>query len=502
MYSAVVARLVNVRPHSNADRLCLATVCASQVILSKGIPEGTPGLFFADDGMLSQEMAHENNLFANPELNKDPGKKGFFGNPARVKAQNFRGEKSYGFWIELSSVAWTGVDISTLKVGDEFTHLNGKEICRKYINPATLRAASRERKAQKLASRIQKKYSALKEHFDTKQLRKDVGLIPPGSILYLSSKIHGTSSRTGNVWAEQVRVNPPILDYARYKTLDKALSHLPECIRRRSKFAAKRVLRWVELALGFIVGLINKVFPAAPRYELISGTRRVILDPNSGVDKGYYSGKTFRYDVHNKLLELGIKQGVSIYMELAGYDDQGGAIMPPHHADKIEDKSLRKEFKKLYGDIMEFSYGCDKNSPSKRHRELVYRITKQSPDGHEVELSWPQVKAFCKPLGLETVPDLAGPIIYDGDKDKLIKFCESFLDQPEGLDSRHIREGVCVRAEMPDGGMTIMKIKSWTFLYLEGVLKSNPNTVDIEEAENVPLEDTEEEKCSNLETLP
>lgn len=193
-YSAVVSRLVNVRPHPNADRLCLANACASQVVVSKDAKESAIGVFFGDDGVLSQEMARENNLFSISELNKDPGKKGFFGNPPRVKAQNFRGEKSYGFWVELESLAWTGVDISTLKEGDEFTHLNGHEICRKYINPATLRAASRERKAQKLASMIQKKYSALKEHFDTKQLRKDAGSIPKDSILYVTSKCHGCVS--------------------------------------------------------------------------------------------------------------------------------------------------------------------------------------------------------------------------------------------------------------------------------------------------------------------
>lgn len=485
MYTAIVAPLVNVRPHPNADRLNLATVCSSQVILSKGIPENTLGIFFSDDGMLSQEMAHHNNLFSNPELNKDPDKKGFFSNPARVKAQNFRGEKSYGFWIELESVAWTGVDLSTLKKGLQFTELNGHEICRKYINPATLRAASRERKAQKLATRIRRKYSALKEHFDTKQLRKDVGLIAPGSILYLTSKCHGTSARTGNIYAEQVRIDPPILDYAQYKRLNTALSVLPQCIRRHSKLAAKRVLRWIELLLGFIVGLVNRILPVPSTYELISGTRRVVLDPNLKAEAGYYSGKTFRIDVHQKLKELGIPQGITIYLEIVGYDESGSPLMPGHSADKIEDKAIRKELKKLYGDIMEFSYGCDKNSISKKHRELIYRITKVSPDEHEVELSWPQVKAFCKLLGLETVPDLVGPIIYDGDKDKLVELCESFLDQPEGIDPRHIREGVCVRAEMPNGITTIQKIKSFWFLLLEGIAKSNPDTVDIEEAESV-----------------
>lgn len=304
--------------------------------------------------------------------------------------------------------------------------------------------------------------------------------------------IHNTSARTGKVYAHQNRIDPPILDYAQYKRLDAILSVLPQRIRRGSKLAAKRVLRWIELLLGFIAGLMNRALPKAPKYELISGTRRVILDPGSELDKGFYSGKTFRLDVHRKLEELGIPQGVCIYYEIVGYSEDGGGLMPPHHADKIEDKSLRKDFKKLYGEVMDFSYGCDKNSPSKKHRELVYRITKQSPDGHEIEFSWPQVRAFCRPLGLETVPDLAGPIIYDGNKDNLITFCESFLDQPEGLDSRHIREGICVRAENPGGALSILKLKSYLFLLCEGIAKSNPDTVDIEEAESIPLEKTNE----------
>ncbi len=49
---------------------------------------------------------------------------------------------------------------------------------------------------------------------------------------------------------------------------------------------------------------------------------------------------------------------------------------------------------------------------------------------------------------------------------------------PSTVDPTHIREGVAVRFEPP---FNILKHKSWEFLFLEGVLKEQPDHVDLEE---------------------
>lgn len=192
-YTAVISRLKRVRNHPNADRLKLATASGEQVIVGIERTEDDIGIYFPSDGCLSHDMCHENNLFSDGSLNKDKERAAFFSKDGRVKAQNFRGEKSYGFWIELPSLSWTGVDLSTLKEGLEVTELNGKEVCRKWINPETLR-----RHGGGNRQKIQKRLSNLlmfKEHFDTPHLKRCIGDIPAGATLYISAKAHGCVDR-------------------------------------------------------------------------------------------------------------------------------------------------------------------------------------------------------------------------------------------------------------------------------------------------------------------
>lgn len=484
-YSAVVVPLTNVRRHPNADRLNLASALGYQVIVGLEHKDGDLGIFFVDDGVLSEDMIFHNNLSSVPVLNKDPDKKGFFGRDRRVKAQNFRGEKSYGFWTELNTVAWTDVDMSTLLPGFSFTHLNGKEICGKYINPATRRhLQSQQRNNQKSLLKLKKYLIPLKEHFDTPQLRRDIAAIPKGSILYLSEKAHGTSGRTGNLLIQRPRINYPNLQYENFRRLNSLLPH------RRLKLGFKWLLERINLVLYWVLRPINQLFPRRPEYEVISGTRRVVLSQDAEVEQGWYSGKTFRIDIHRDLMKKGIPQGYTLYYEILGFDETGASIMPSQPIDKIDDKKLQKEVKKIYGDIMTYAYGCYplNEDKSKRYRVAVYRVTYTSPDGTETELTWPQLASFCATRGLETVLNLNGPSIYDGDQKALLGLVETFLDKQSNMDPSHVIEGVCVRAEKPDGGMMIFKDKSFLFRLLEGIAKSNPETVDTEEAEDLKTE--------------
>jgi hypothetical protein len=455
-YKAIVCRLKNVREHPNADRLKLADAITLQVIVGLDTKENTIGILFESDGCLSHEMCYENNLYSKSELNKDKTKKSFFGNNRRIRAQNFRGEKSYGFWTELESVVWTGVDLNTLKEGDTFTTLNGKEVCKKYINPATLRHATQNKqKNRSSADKIKNRFSQLKEHFDTKQLRHELSKIPEKSILYITSKCHGTSGRTGNIYAE-VPLTPGQLVWNKY------------------------------------FGWIKKI-KRRKEYQVVTGTRRVVINPDSKVDNGYYSGKTFRINIHNKIKKSGLPCSATLFYEIVGYDESGKEIMASQLVDKIGDKKLRKEVRKLYGDKITYSYGCkaDDPTPSDRYRIYVYRATITNLDGEIYELSWPQVKELCQNLELEIVPELAGPIIYNSSKEgqeAFLNLVESFLDQPEGLDPTHIREGVCVRIEPPDKKTYILKEKGYLFKTLEGILKDDPNVIDTEEAEDLELE--------------
>ena len=52
---------------------------------------------------------------------------------------------------------------------------------------------------------------------------------------------------------------------------------------------------------------------------------------------------------------------------------------------------------------------------------------------------------------------------------------------PSTLDHTHIREGVVVRVENPDGTTHFLKAKSYEFKVLEGIIKNNDSYVDMEE---------------------
>jgi hypothetical protein len=124
MYSAIVCK-VNTRPHPNADRLLLGTAHGYQVVVGLDTQDGELGVFFAADGQLSEQMCEANDLigYTDPETGERKG--GFFAKNRRVRSQKFRGEKSDGYWTSLSSLSWTGANLSDLREGDQFTELNG-----------------------------------------------------------------------------------------------------------------------------------------------------------------------------------------------------------------------------------------------------------------------------------------------------------------------------------------------------------------------------------------
>lgn len=446
MYSAVIAKITNIRSHNNADRLNIGTVCGSQVIISKDVKEGTLGIFYSSDGQLSPIYCRENNLYSKKELNKDPSKGGLFGNNRRVRAQKLRGEISDGFWVELSTLAFTGGDISSLKEHDELVEFNKIPICNKYQTEATLNnqkskanQGKRSRKGHKPDS-----YPYFKEHWDTKQLGVNIHTIPENAILSISCKLHGTSARTS---------------YA---------------LRRKELYGFKKF--WNKT-----IGKLGPSF-ASEDWAYVSGTRRVVLNPKQLVDTGFYSGKKFRALIHQKIKSIGLHKGEEIFYEIVGYDDSGSPIMGRCGLSKEHAKNAglstkdRDDFISQYGENIIYSYGC---LPGE-WKIYVYRITQTSDDGHVIELSLNQVKNRCKELGLDYVPILKDSFIYDGDKDKLLNLCKELAEGPDLIDPRHPREGVVVRIEAP-GQDNHLKLKGFWFRVLEGLVKGEPTYVDEEE---------------------
>ena len=431
MYKAIVTKLTHIREHPNADRLKLAIVSGHQICIGLDHQEGELGVFFPTDGLLSDEFCLANDLYPryDEEGNRIGG--GFFDqNRPRVRAQNFRGAKSEGYWCGLESLSFTGYDISKLSEGDTFDELNGIKICEKYYTPATLRAM-KQGKARRANSYFAK-------HVDTEQFRYGLATIPVGSIIYITEKLHGTSFRMGRV-LEEVPVQQ-----GRFKT--------------------------------WLLALAQKAPQPTKEYRYLHGTRNVILADRNAV--GYYEDEAFRWQHFDKL-EGWLHPGECVYGEIVGWVNEDSPIMPDHDVGKMRD------IKAEYGNKISYKYGC----PAGTSQLYVYRITKVDEEGNVVDLPWPQVNARSIQLGLPGLPymehDISGPvyepIVYDGDAQKLQDLVASFLEGPSALDLSHIGEGVVLRIETPDGRTYFLKEKSYTFKVLEGIIKDKEDYVDLEE---------------------
>ncbi len=411
-YCAVVVELRNFATLDNCDNVKAALIFGYSVIVGKDIKAGDVGLFFPVECQLSQEFLGKNNLFRKAEYgNADPdAKTGYFESHGRIKAVKFRGHKSEGFWLPLSSVAYLGLPIHELKPGMEFDELDGHEICRKFVpKPVNVRGPGQP-KGSKATSELLID-GQFRFHHDTENLRRNAHALKLGQTITITDKWHGTSAVFANL-----KVN--------------------------------RKLKWWErllLRLGVRI--------ETSEYRTMWSSRTVV----KGIE-GYENEKRLQYagyygtDVWARTycdIKDVIPKGYSIYGEIVGYVSVGSFIQKGYH------------------------YSCLPGG----YQFRVYRVTKTNEDGRVLELSWPQVKAFCEKAGLEHVLEL-----YHGPVDKF-----QLLNPPrEGettgellvraLEELYVNDGMCPHNnnEVPAEGVVvrieggpIYKLKNFKFLEWE-----------------------------------
>jgi hypothetical protein len=389
---------------------------------------GELGVFFPTDGQLSDEFCTNNNLYpVFDEKGKRTG--GGFIDPKnrRVRAQTFRGVKSYGFWMPISCASYTGVDLSALTPGMAFCDLNEHQVCNKYVTAATSSSMSQTGKRVKRGAT-----PTFPKHVDTDQFKYYYETIPTGSKITITLKVHGTSQRSGYCFE-------PI----------------------KNKWWKKPIIGLCRL-FGVSVKMAD--------WQYLNGTRNVILEHTD--EAGFYGTNDFREKAFHRFSQL-LKKGEVVYYELVGWVDENTTIMS-----SVSTSALGKEFVKKYGETMVYKYGCVPGTCE----IYVYRIAQFNEDGEAIELSWEQVKQRCSELGLNHVPEI-DQLYYEPGSDpaKLRHIVESYTSGVDLIDPGHIREGVVVRIDHK-GKTQFLKNKSFDFLVLEGVIKENETTVDIEEA--------------------
>lgn len=447
-----IVKINELHPHSNADRLQIATIFGTSVIVGLDVKIDDIGVYFPTDIQLSKEYCENNNLVRKKDENGnnvggylDPDKR-------NIRAMKLRGEKSDGLFMPLESLAYTGV--TKFEVGEKIETLNGHEICCKYIPRSNTKIGkvSNGNRTRKHSEPIAPLFA---EHVDTEQLAYNLGAFKPNDQIEITLKMHGTSQRTG---------------------------YLPKFV-------------------GYKRTLLDKILrkQGTPVYDwgYVTGTRRVVL--NDFEDGGYYGNNEFRA-IHAKAFEGKLNKGETVYYEVVGFTTNGTPIMSSVSNSKISDKAFTKQ----YGNETVFSYSCNPNGggTTDTPEELnvtpqsacyVYRMTMTNEDGFVVEYSPDFMRYRCEQMGVKCVPMLEKTYIPSQDildtfnmtaGDWIKEKAEEYYDGPDPIGKTHIREGVVVRiVNRPK--FCAYKHKNFNFKVIEGLAKDIATEPDMEEAQEV-----------------
>lgn len=420
-YCAYITSIKELKKHSNADRLQVATLFGNDVIVGLDVQVGDLGVYFPTDGRLSELYTSANKLTRSLGGYLDDEKR-------QVTTIRLRGEKSDGLFMPIKSLE-TFCDISALKEGDTITTLNGNLICEKYVPRGKVSKPHPQQKVKNKEVKVTFPY--FEQHVDTSQLAYNTQSFKEGDLCYITLKLHGTSQRT----AHTIKENKNKLPYFLYKLLK-------------------------------LAGFENK---PKREWEYISGTRRVTL---TNFDGGYYGGNEFRKQWHDFFVGK-LHKGEEVYYEVVGYTKENQLIMPECNNKKTKDK----EFIKTYGNKTRFTYGCE-NGQSDIY---VYRMTMTNEDGYTVEYPTELVKLRCEQMGVKFVPILDKFIFTS--KEILLDRVKQHEDGTDPIGKTHIREGVIVRIDNKEK-FVAFKQKCFNFKVLEGIIKSE-DVLDIEEESSV-----------------
>jgi hypothetical protein len=431
-----IVKVKDLRPHSNADRLQIATFFGNDTCVSLDVKVGDIGIYFPTGLQLDADFCDVNHLCRkNQKGEKDTGY--LDGDKRNVDTIRLRGEPSDGTYLPLSCLSSFG-DISTLKVGDIVSEFNGHPICQKYIPRTNKQNKTNSQGISKTRKHKDPIAPLFSEHIDTAQLAYNLNAFKPGDLIEITRKLHGTSARIGYL--------PVLKGY-------------------------KRTL-WDKIT--------RKDGKPIYQYDYINGTRRTII---CDWDGGFYGSNEFRKHAF-EAIKGKLHEGEEIFMELVGFTDDGVPIMGSVSNKKTNDKAFIKQ----YGDMTTFSYGCDPTGVTAPKNDFyVYRMTLTTHDGYTVEYSPEYTRYRCEQMGVKFVPvEWRGyipehPASENDDTisagEWIMNKAEQYYDGPEPIDPRHVREGVVVRL-VDKPSFTAYKIKNFSFKLISGIAVTETNPVD------------------------
>jgi hypothetical protein len=430
-YLAQFVKLKEVRKHPNADRLQLTTIQGNTVIVSMDAKEGDEYVFFPLESALNKEFLSWSNSFSDKLLNSNQEVTGFFNNKGRVRAVKLRGTPSEGYAIPLKTlVNWLRVKLNKEIVfrdnyiGMEFDTFGDILICEKYINPVLLQKQKNMDKKAKGRKANESKLIDGQFHFhiDTPQLKKFVENISPNDFISITQKYHGTSA-----------VVSKILCRKKLSLVDKI-----------AKFFGAKVVE--------------------TQYDMVYSSRRVIKNTEI---KGDTANHFYSHDIWGsaaKSLEDALEPGITLYIEIVGFTEDGGYIQP------------------------KYDYGCAPN----KFDVYVYRVTHTDCDGRVFEYSAPQVEEYCMRKGIKPVETYYYGLAKDlfnismdthWHQNFLDQMCNMYLEKDCPYSKNKVPdEGIVLRRDVPNQ-IDVYKLKSFRFFMMETEQLDNDNFVDMESSD-------------------
>lgn len=426
-----IVKIEHLRPHTNADRLQIATIFGNDVIVDLNVTIGDIGVYFPSDLQLSKEFCEINDLVRRKDENGNPCGGYLDPDKRNIRPIKLRNEKSDGLYLPIKCLEYTQ---GRLKIGDRIDVVNGHEICCKYIPVIKNKTSSKTKKCNKARKHAAPVAPLFIEHADTEQLNYNLDAFKAGDQIEITLKMHGTSNRVAYV---------PVLKKFKRTLFDRILGREGKPIYE---------------------------------YDYISGTRRTVLD---SFDGGFYGSNAFRKQFEDRLRGKLLKNE-EIYFEIVSYTNDGKPIMPSG--------PVPKDYQNIYGKDMIFSYGCEVG-----HSEMyVYRMTMTNEDGDVVEYSPDFMRYRCEQIGVKTVPVFYKGYIpeeyteiktqLDNHTVKIANYttpgewvkdlAEQFYDGPDPIGKTHVREGVVVRI-INRPKFCAYKHKNFLFKMVTGIIVEN-----------------------------
>ncbi|MDR1737701.1 MAG: hypothetical protein LBR66_02625 [Candidatus Symbiothrix sp.] len=349
-YLCTVVKIETLRKHPNADRLQLAEVFGTDVIVDSSVQIGDIMLHFPiecciNEGYLLCNMLYREKILCEKLHVETVRKSGFFEEKGRVKATRLRGLVSNGFLMPIGTLETIyNKSIEAVEVGTKFDTINEIPFVWKYEKPVertrTGKQRARDRNVSELFIEGQWRF-----HYDTEKFENNFveinDFLTKAESIVISQKLHGTSICLANILVKK----------------------------SKHKF-----INW-----------LYRIFTKSDsEYRDVWSSRTVIKTPLYKTKHEKFYEDDIWDTVYEQCFAGKIPHGVSIYAEIVGYTQSGGFIQKG------------------------FDYGTDQPEnneylPEVNYKVFVYRITETDNEGIVRELPLLDLDAKLKELGLNNM---------------------------------------------------------------------------------------------------